>query len=67
MEHLVTESRELARIDAGIETEERAAVDLGALLTAIAEGYRLRAGAEPRVELAPGPGADPNTAPFLSA
>jgi two-component system sensor histidine kinase ChvG len=55
MEHLVTESRELARIDAGIETEERAAVDLGALLTAIAEGYRLRAGAEPRVELAPAP------------
>ena len=55
MEHLVTGSRELARIDAGIETEERSTVDLGGLLSAIVEGYRLRAGAGPRVELGPAP------------
>ena len=51
MEHLVTASRELARIDAGIETEERASVDLGSFLSAIAEGYRLRGETGPRVEL----------------
>ena len=55
MEHLVTGSRELARIDAGIETEERSPVDLTALLSAIVEGYRLRAGTERRVELGPAP------------
>ena len=59
MEHLVTGSRELARIDAGIETEERSTVDLGGLLSAIVEGYRLRAGAGPRVELGPAPGPVP--------
>jgi two-component system, OmpR family, sensor histidine kinase ChvG len=56
MEHLVTASRELARIDAGIETEERASVDLGSFLSAIAEGYRLRGETGPRVELGPAPG-----------
>ena len=59
MEHLVTGSRELARIDAGIETEERSPVDVGGLLSTIVEGYRLRAGAGPRVELGPAPGPLP--------
>jgi two-component system sensor histidine kinase ChvG len=56
MEHLVTASRELARIDAGIETEERVPVELGGLLAAIVEGYRLRRETGSRVELGPAPG-----------
>src|SRR5262249_10908535 len=57
MEHLLTVSRELARIDAGIETEERVRVDLHALLSGVVEGYRLRAGPGPALSLdaAPGP------------
>ena len=54
MEHLLAVSRELARIDAGIETEERRVVDLDSLLAAIVEGYRLRAPGV-RVELAAAP------------
>jgi two-component system, OmpR family, sensor histidine kinase ChvG len=55
MEHLVTGSRELARIDAGIETEERQLVELSGLLAAIVDGYRMRAGAEPGIEFLPAP------------
>src|SRR5262249_8222057 len=57
MEHLLTVSRELARIDAGIETEEGARVDLHALLSSVVEGYRLRANPRPDIVLdaAPGP------------
>jgi two-component system, OmpR family, sensor histidine kinase ChvG len=55
MEHLVTASRELARIDAGIETEERRPVELNGLLAAIVEGYRLRVGPGPGIELVPAP------------
>ena len=55
MEHLLTVSRELARIDAGIETETRQLVDLNGLLAAIAEAYRLREGSHPSIELQLGP------------
>jgi len=52
IEHLLADSRELARIDTGIETEDRPAVDLNALLAAIVEGYRLRGRLDVRFELA---------------
>jgi two-component system sensor histidine kinase ChvG len=55
MEHLVTGSRELARIDAGIETEERRPVELNGFLAGIVEGYRLRAGSGPSIAFAPAP------------
>ena len=55
MEHLVTGSRELARIDAGIETEERRPVELNGFLAGIVEGYRLRAGSGPGIAFAPAP------------
>jgi two-component system sensor histidine kinase ChvG len=55
MEHLVTGSRELARIDAGIETEERRPVELNGFLAGIVEGYRLRAGSGPGIDFAPAP------------
>ena len=54
MEHLLAASRELARIDAGIETEERRIVELAPLLASIVEGYRLRS-PDVRIELAAGP------------
>jgi two-component system sensor histidine kinase ChvG len=57
IEHLLAASRELARIDTGIETEDRRAVDLNALLAAIVEGYRLRGRLDVRVELAGAGGA----------
>jgi two-component system sensor histidine kinase ChvG len=52
MERLLAASRELARIDAGIETEERPAVDLAELLPAVVEGYRLRGQSGIHLELA---------------
>ena len=52
MERLLAASRELARIDAGIETEERPAVDLAELLPAMVEGYRLRGQSGISLELA---------------
>lgn len=55
MEHLVTGSRELARIDAGIETEERRPVELNGFLAGIVEGYRLRAGSGPGIDFPPAP------------
>ena len=45
----------------GSRRRSASAVDLGALLSAIVEGYRLRAGAGPRVELGAGAGAGPGT------
>ena len=55
MEHLVTGSRELARIDAGIETEERRPVELNGFLGAIVEGYRLRAGPRAAIDFVAAP------------
>jgi two-component system sensor histidine kinase ChvG len=42
MENLLAQVREITRIDAEIQTEERAPVDLGALLRQIVEGFTLR-------------------------
>jgi two-component system sensor histidine kinase ChvG len=53
MEHLLAESRELARVDAGLEKEERRPVDLNELLRSIVEGYRLRGNHEVRIDLLP--------------
>jgi two-component system, OmpR family, sensor histidine kinase ChvG len=55
VEHLLAACRELARIDAGLETEERRPVDLSQLLPAIVEGYRLRGASGVRLELAASP------------
>jgi two-component system, OmpR family, sensor histidine kinase ChvG len=55
VEHLLAACRELARIDAGLETEERRPVDLTQLLPAIVEGYRLRGVNGVRLELAAPP------------
>ena len=53
MERLLSEAREMSRIDAAIEEEERTAVDLGTLVAAVVEGFRLRlADGGPRVVLA---------------
>ena len=52
MEHLLAVSRELARVDAGIETEERQLVELEPLLVSIVESYRLRV-PDVRIELVP--------------
>lgn len=56
MEHLLAESRELARIDTGLEKEERRRVDLNELLHSIVEGYRLRGNREVRFDLLPSGG-----------
>jgi two-component system sensor histidine kinase ChvG len=42
MENLLAQVREITRIDAEMQSEERAAVDLGALLRQIVDGFRLR-------------------------
>jgi len=42
MENLLAQVREITRIDAEIQSEERAAVDLGALLRQIVDGFKLR-------------------------
>lgn len=44
MEHLLTSARELTRLDAELEHEERRAVDLADLMEEILEGFRLRYG-----------------------
>src|SRR5262249_2486471 len=58
VEHLLAACRELARIDAGIETEARGPVDLTQLLPSIVEGYRLRGpgGVQLRLSAPPEPG-----------
>jgi two-component system sensor histidine kinase ChvG len=42
MENLLAQVREITRIDTEIQTEEREAVDVGALLRRIVDGFRLR-------------------------
>ncbi|MCB1032789.1 MAG: stimulus-sensing domain-containing protein, partial [Acidobacteria bacterium] len=42
MEHLLTGARDLTRLDAQLEQEERSAVDLEPLLEEVVEGFRLR-------------------------
>jgi len=42
MENLLAQVREITRIDAEIQTEERAPVDVAALLRQIVDGFRLR-------------------------
>jgi two-component system sensor histidine kinase ChvG len=42
MENLLAQVREITRIDTEIQTEEREAVDVGALLARIVDGFRLR-------------------------
>lgn len=42
MENLLAQVREITRIDAEIQSEERAPVDVGALLKQIVDGFRLR-------------------------
>ena len=48
MERLLTSARELTRLDAELEHEERQPVDLGALVDEILEGFRLRHGSSLR-------------------
>ncbi|HOC44474.1 MAG TPA: ATP-binding protein [Thermoanaerobaculales bacterium] len=55
MERLLREAREISRIDAHLDEEERSPVALGPLLGGLVESFRLRSGATgPRVELAAG-------------
>jgi two-component system sensor histidine kinase ChvG len=53
MERLLSEAREISRIDADLDDEERTAVILDELLSALVEGFRLRtAGSGIRFDLA---------------
>lgn len=53
MERLLTEAREISRIDADLDEEERTLVALDTLLPALIEGFRLRLGSSgPRFEIA---------------
>ena len=53
MEHLLTEAREISRIDALLDDEERSAVRLDELLPALIESFRLRfAGTGPAFDFA---------------
>jgi len=55
MERLLTEVREISRIDAHLDEEERSPVALSALLGGLVESFRLRSGdSGPRLELAGG-------------
>ena len=51
MERLLSGVREISTIDAGLVRETPERVDLGALLTRIVEGFRMREGARLRFEL----------------
>lgn len=51
MERLLSGVREISTIDAGLVRESRSAVDTGALLTRIVDGFRLRAGDRVKIEL----------------
>jgi two-component system sensor histidine kinase ChvG len=51
MERLISGVREISLVDARLGQEQRARVDLGALLTNIVEGFRLREGDDTRFEL----------------
>ncbi len=53
MERLLSEAREVSRVDLELESEERSEIVLDDLLTALAEGFRLRHdGSGPRLVLA---------------
>lgn len=56
MERLLSGVREISAIDAGLVREQPQALDLGALMTKIVEGFRLREGAGLRFELELGEG-----------
>lgn len=51
MERLLSGVREISTIDARLVRERRHAIDLGALLTMIVDGFRLRAGERVRFDL----------------
>ena len=51
MEKLLSQVREITILDAEIQTEERAPIDLNALIERIVEGFRLREGERVRFEL----------------
>ncbi|HKR65140.1 MAG TPA: ATP-binding protein [Thermoanaerobaculia bacterium] len=57
MERLLSGVREISAIDAGVVRDERTPIDLGALLTKIVEGFRIREGQRVRFELDIVPGA----------
>lgn len=52
LERLVSDAREVTRLDAGLENEPRREVDLEELLTGIVDGFRLRLDGRPAVVLA---------------
>ena len=69
MERLLSDLREMTRVDARLESEEQGALSLNALLERVCEGYRLRGSAvgflfepppetreRPGIRRAPGPG-----------
>ena len=56
MERLLSGVREITIIDAQLATEKPEEVDLGALLTKIVDGFRLREGERVRFQLDMGPG-----------
>lgn len=56
MERLLSGVREITSIDASLVTEQPVEVDLGALLTKIVDGFRLREGERVRFQLDMGPG-----------
>ena len=56
MERLLSGVREITAIDARLATEQPVEVDLGALLTKIVDGFRLREGERVRFQLDAGPG-----------
>ncbi len=56
MERLLSGVREITSIDARLVTEQPVEVDLGALLTKIIDGFRLREGERVRFQLDMGPG-----------
>ncbi len=51
MERLLSGVREITEIDAHLEAEAARPVDLGALLSEVAEGFRLRGGRDVRIDL----------------
>ena len=55
MESLLSGVREVTLVDAQLTTEPRKRVDVGALLTAIVEGFRLRGGSSIELDLPPEP------------
>ncbi len=52
LERLVSDAREVTRLDAALEHEPRLEVDLEQLLTGVVDGFRLRLGGRPALVLA---------------